>query len=185
MIVRRQHPVALTLTRNSAVMRLRRAIAEGASREVLASLDMHVARATARREAAIAGDLAPTLTFSPRPQRDRAESFPPFDGPVAILTDDRCGSSGEHALELLKQLPRSRTFGRSSAGALHFGQAGRLVLPHSKIIVTIATQYVRYDDGVFREKVGFAPDHLVSTGGDAMDAALAWLAGELPRKKVR
>jgi hypothetical protein len=43
-------------------------------------------------------------------------------------------------------------------------------------IVVVATQYVHYADGTFREKIGFEPDVRVERGEDALEVAIADLS---------
>ena len=110
--------------------------------------------------------------FKPGPASYLDGDFESFGGSLWVLTDRRCGSSCENAVQLLSVHPRVKVIGHPTAGAIHYGQAGSLILPHSRLVVTIATQRVDLADGQFYEKVGFQPDILVSTGEDALDIAL-------------
>ena len=57
-------------------------------------------------------------------------------------------------------------------GAVEFGDVGRVVLPNSKVSVSVSTMSVNFRDGRRVEKSGYAPDVRVSEGGDALAAAL-------------
>lgn len=103
------------------------------------------------------------------------ERFTPYEGRVILLVDRRCGSSCETGVEVLRQLPGAVVIGENTAGALHSGNAGRLLLPNSKLLVMIPMHYVRYEDGRFLERVGLAPDVRVPAGEDALESALAYL----------
>lgn len=106
------------------------------------------------------------------------ERFTPYEGRVVLLVDRRCGSSCETGVEVLRQLPGAVVIGENTAGALHSGNAGRLLLPNSKLLVMIPMHTVRYEDGRFLERVGLAPDVRVPAGEDALERALAYLRAQ-------
>jgi C-terminal processing protease CtpA/Prc len=126
----------------------------------------------------VAGRASDRLEFSPGPGAPLELTSSPHEGPVAVLVDAACGSSCENAVHLFRKVGAT-IVGENTAGAIHFGQAGRLVLPNSKTVIVVATQYVRYDDGSFLEKVGFSPDVPVAPETDAMDVALEWVTQAL------
>lgn len=174
-IVRSQQPVALTLVMNLMAFRMRPTVRAGEAppahlrrtREELAAL----------RDAVADGREDVVLSFSPGPDRPLPRDLTPPPGPALVLADAGCGSSCENAVHLLRQMPkRVIVVGENTMGAIHSGQAGRLVLPNSRIVVQIATQWVRYPNDVTYEKVGFAPDVPVAAGDDALEIALAWLS---------
>ncbi|NUM88996.1 MAG: hypothetical protein HUU37_07315, partial [Bdellovibrionales bacterium] len=93
----------------------------------------------------------------------------PYTGTIYVLQDSDCGSSCESLLEFLETNPRVVTVGENSAGSVHFGNVGMVVLPHSGIVVQIATDFWRYRDGRYVEKTGYAPHIRVPPGKDALD----------------
>lgn len=175
-ITRSQHPVALTLMANSMELAIRRAERQGQERPT------HLVEIRedflSQRDAAAAGEIPQVLEFDPSPP-EPLDAPHETRAPVVVLTDRRCGSSCENAVYLLRQLPDVTVIGQNTSGAIHTGQAGRLVLPNSKIIVVIATQFVRFADGRFLEKVGFEPDMRLESGQDALAVALEHLGRPL------
>ena len=107
-----------------------------------------------------------------------------FQGPVAILVDAACVSSCESSLEVLRQNPRAKVFGERTAGFLHFGNVGTMVLPRSGIVVHVPTKYDEYPGGKIYDKVGFEPDVAVPSGHDALDVAMAWEMSKCPQAKI-
>ena len=99
-----------------------------------------------------------------------------FKGEVFVLADSACASSCESSLEVIKRHPRARFVGQRTAGYIHFGNVGALVLPHSQIFVYIPTKYNEYADGAFYDKIGFEPDIKVQPGHDALDVVLSSLS---------
>lgn len=98
-----------------------------------------------------------------------------FEGDIYILTDRRCGSSCEHAVELLKFHPKSKTVGDNTAGLIHFGQMASVTLPDSGITINLSTQYFEgFEEGFFELK-GYEPDIRVPDGVDALDYLLKTL----------
>lgn len=106
-----------------------------------------------------------------------AEQGPPFDprrgftGPVYVLIDAECISSCEAILDFLELHPHVKAVGENTGGAIHFGNVGFLVLPRSKVLVKMASEYAKYRDGRFLEGVGHAPAIRVTPGEDAWAAA--------------
>ncbi len=95
--------------------------------------------------------------------------------PIFVLADRACGSSGESTLLALKQLKNVITIGQNTAGTLHFGNQGLLLLPHSRIRVSMSTKIIKLNDGSFIEKTGFPPDLLLPDGQDALDYVVSKL----------
>ncbi|NJL24411.1 MAG: hypothetical protein HC902_04070, partial [Calothrix sp. SM1_5_4] len=96
-----------------------------------------------------------------------------FSAKLYVLIDRGCGSACEITLQLLEALPGRVLVGENSRGAVEYGDRGRLLLPHSRVHVALATAAVRYRDGRAVEGRGYAPDLRVAKGGDALAAALA------------
>ena len=88
--------------------------------------------------------------------------------PVVILVDRDCGSSCELTVEALQGRPGILVVGQATAGAVHFREVGRVLLPHSHIVVNLGTKFVKYDDGRFIEKMGYKPDIELQNGQDAL-----------------
>lgn len=95
-----------------------------------------------------------------------------FEGDIYILTDRRCGSTCEHAVELLKFHPKAKTVGDYTAGLIHFGQMASVILPNSGITVNFSTQYFEGFKRGFFELKGYRPDIRVLDGVDALDYIL-------------
>lgn len=106
------------------------------------------------------------------PGQPMSEDEVAYEGHVYVLVDRKCGSSCETGLELFTQMPRTLVVGEHTSGILHTGNSGRLELPRSGVVVRIPTQYTRYADGRFLERVGFAPSVSVPAGEDALSIAL-------------
>lgn len=174
-IERVQTPLALRLVMNLLVVRARADLRR--TGETPKHFDAPLQELAELSQRVGAGVEPSVLSFEPGPVRDLKPAGTRFDGPVFLLADAGCGSSCENAVFLLRQLPNVTVVGESTAGAIHFGESGRLVLPNSKLVVTVATQAVLYDGGGWWEKLGFPPDVQVPPGSDALTVALAQLAG--------
>lgn len=172
---RRQTPEALTLLLNDL---------DRSARNAAGELEPHLRGTYAHLEAA---RLAALRSESPEYQVRETAPLPStpgphaFGGPVAVLVDAGCASSCESTLELLRRFPRARVFGERTGGYIHFGEVGTVTLTHSGIRLDLPTKYFEYPDGVFYDKVGFAPDVPVADGSDAYEFARSWLEGELTR----
>lgn len=136
-----------------------------------------------RLRAAQRGEEPRTVREPLGPQQPLPGEFAPYQGRVILLVDRRCGSSCETGLEVLRQIPGAVVMGENTAGALHSGNAGRLLLPHGKLLVTIPMHHTRYEDGSFYERVGLAPDVRVPPGEDALEHALAYLRRDAARSE--
>jgi hypothetical protein len=97
----------------------------------------------------------------------------PFAKPIYVLVDSECASSCESTVEFFENQANVRTVGENTAGSVHFGNVAHVVLPNSHIIVQIATDFWKYKDGRYIEKIGYRPKLSVAPGKNAMDAALA------------
>lgn len=94
-----------------------------------------------------------------------------FRGRVIFLVDRDCASACETTLQVFENLPGRILVGENTRGAVTFGEMGRVLLPNSKILVSLATMNAEFRDGRNVETVGYAPDRRVNKGGDALDAA--------------
>jgi len=102
---------------------------------------------------------------------------PRYPGRVILLTDALCASSCESLVEFFQELPNAITVGENTAGSVHFADVGILLLPNSQLMVQIPTDFWRYKDGRYLERVGYPPKINVAKGKNAMDTALR-LAGQ-------
>lgn len=91
-----------------------------------------------------------------------------YQGPIYLLADADCGSSGESTLDALMSHPNAKVVGENTAGLLHFGEVGTVLLPNSKIRVQMGTQFIRYKDNRIYEKTGIAPKIGLRPGTDAL-----------------
>ena len=146
-----------------------------ARRQVDDSAALEQAEVELRRDLAeaLAGRL-PSPVELPVSQAGVTETkYAPYEGRTFVLVDRACGSSCENAVDLWRRIPRVTSVGEHTAGAIHFGNAGRVRLPHSRIVVQLGTQCTRFGNGQFFEKIGFPPDVAVRAGKDALDVALS------------
>lgn len=95
-----------------------------------------------------------------------------FKEKIYVLIDRECISSCETTLQALESLPGRVLIGESTKGAVEFGEVGKVVLPHSRVVVSLSTMSVHFRDGRKIEKVGYKPDLQVPPGGNALDEAL-------------
>jgi C-terminal processing protease CtpA/Prc len=104
-----------------------------------------------------------------------------FGGPIAILVDAGCKSSCESSLVVLRGHPKARVFGERTGGFIHFGNLGRVTLPHSRVRVNIPTKYDEFPGGKLYDKIGFEPDVVLPPGSDEFAMALEWIAKNVSR----
>jgi hypothetical protein len=97
---------------------------------------------------------------------------PVFSAPLYILVDRRCASACENTLQFLEALPHRVLVGEHSSGTVMYGNVGRLILPRSRVIVSLATFAVEYRDRREVEKRGYAPDRAIPPGQDALQFLL-------------
>lgn len=117
----------------------------------------------------------------PFPIKPSSHSRETYDKPIAVLIDADCGSTGELLAIALKNSSNVTVFGENSAGFLHFGNPGLLVLPYSKIMVEIPTTFKNFRKIEWLEKVGITPDIAVPSGKDAIESAREILRTKNPR----
>lgn len=92
--------------------------------------------------------------------------------PIYLLIDGECASSGESTVDFFEYNPLVKRVGENTAGYIHFGNNGRVVLPNSGVAIQMAISFNRYRDGRFIEKIGIAPDIRVPAGKDALEYAV-------------
>lgn len=95
--------------------------------------------------------------------------------PVVILQDRACASSCESTIDFFEHIEGVTKIGENSAGQVHFGNLGFIVLPISTIQLNIPSTYNSYRDNRFIESIGIIPDIKVSEGRDAYDFALNFI----------
>lgn len=126
-----------------------------------------------KRELAIKGEVPKSEWRSLG--NDEAKPFDPQKAvkqPIYILLDADCVSSCESATDFFENNPNVTTVGENTAGFVHFGNAGTVILKNSGVELRIPISYNEYKDKRFIEKVGITPKIQVEPGGDALKAAL-------------
>ncbi len=103
-----------------------------------------------------------------------APAEPVWRAPVAVLVDQGTASAGEIVAQALKGTPGIRIFGRRTFGKAVIQTLHPLPGGYG---VRITTGRYRGRDGASLDKVGLQPDQVVPAGAEALDRALAWLAG--------
>lgn len=88
--------------------------------------------------------------------------------PIYVLQDGGTGSSGEGAIIDLLKYPYLTTVGLPTVGMIDFGNAGLVVLPHSKIQIHVSTKYKVYEKGLRFERKGIVPDWQLKPSQDAL-----------------
>lgn len=100
------------------------------------------------------------------------EKQAPINCPVALLTDDWTGSSGEAVLICFRGLPNTRTFGSPTAGYCSCNQP--FALPDgSQLVLTIGEDIARTGEAFCDDPI--APDMLTET---PFEDALEWLKNQ-------
>jgi hypothetical protein len=105
------------------------------------------------------------------PRNTILEPSKPYRGKLLILTDRECGSTCEATILLLKKIPTTKLVGENTSGTYGYGNAGRLVLLNSKIVIQIPTRAFVHTNDVYEEKRGIIPDIKISREA-ALKAAL-------------
>ena len=95
-----------------------------------------------------------------------------FRQKVVVIVDRLCASACETTLQVLETLPARVLVGENTMGAVQYGEVGRLVLPHSKVTVSLSTVTAHFRDGRRIERIGYAPAVRVAVGQDALVPAL-------------
>lgn len=95
-----------------------------------------------------------------------------YTKPIILLIDGGCASSCESIVEALEGHPTAESIGTNTGGFVHFGNMGIVILPASKIILQMATDFWSFKDGRFIENSGFSPKIQLQNGQDGMKEAL-------------
>lgn len=95
-----------------------------------------------------------------------------FKGKIFVLIDNNCFSSGESTANMFETLKNVKFVGQNTAGSVHFGNNGYVVLPNSSIIVQMGTSFNTFKDDRFIEKIGIKPDLYIENGKNALDEVL-------------
>jgi hypothetical protein len=95
-----------------------------------------------------------------------------YHGPIVLLQGSACRSACELFVKTMKMFPNTIGVGQSTSGILHFGNAGPLILPYSRIMVMIPTVYLELYDREFIEGRGVKPDVTLSLNKDAHKYAI-------------
>lgn len=122
---------------------------------------------------ALSGELPEEMVLAPK-GGDNSKTTK--DKNIFILADAECGSSCENGILHFRPYSGTRVIGENTAGRLHFGNIGIILLPKSRVSVQIASDFKRYDDGSFLELIGLTPDIKVEGGQDAIDIAIKLIA---------
>jgi len=88
--------------------------------------------------------------------------------PPALIDAD-CASSCESTTDAFENNTLVKTVGENTAGYVHFGNSGGVILKNSGIRLQVAISYNSYLDGRFIEKVGITPKIPVPAGSDAKE----------------
>ncbi|MCB9073797.1 MAG: hypothetical protein H6623_09255 [Bdellovibrionaceae bacterium] len=162
-------PESLQLFINLFTLMEQKALAEG--KEAPTYVHNLREKFTLEQDAVLDGQKAQEYTS----QKDYGEEFSFAKSqrkPIYILVDAGCASSCESTVDFFENNPLAVTVGEQTAGYVHFGNNGRLVLKNSGIQIQMAISYNAYRDGRFIEKKGIAPKISVPSGHDAFD--IAW-----------
>jgi len=90
-------------------------------------------------------------------------------GPIYLLIDNKCSSSGESSVDFFENIPRVTKVGQNTAGMVHFGNNGFVMLANSSLVIQLATSFNSYKDGRFIEKTGIKPDIYIESGKNALN----------------
>ncbi len=115
------------------------------------------------------GGLPEEKSFSFLEEEYSSVGEPGFKKPIYILMDGECASSCESTIDGFENQKNVTRVGEATAGFIHFGNAGNIVLPYSKIVVQIPIHYFEYGDKRFLERTGIQPDLKVPEGTDALE----------------
>ena len=92
-----------------------------------------------------------------------------YKRPVFFLANRQTGSAAEDFHLAIKKHPSTLIVGENTAGVTHFGNAGRLQLPHSRIVLELSTAFKKHDKGSFVELTGHEPHIYSPKGQDCLD----------------
>lgn len=114
----------------------------------------------------------PVERFDPQPSSSNQSAPLAFNRPIYALIDAGCMSACESMLEAIEKHPRVITVGENTAGSVHYGNMGFVILPNSRVLVQMATIFAKFSDGRYIEKIGYAPKIKITPGTDALRKAL-------------
>lgn len=126
---------------------------------------------------AIAGKLPPEKTEGNKVEQVTAitqastKNSKGYGKPIRIVFDGDCGSSCESTIDAFEFVPNLKKIGQNTAGFIHFGNIGFVVLPVSKIEIQTPTHYNEFYDGRFVERIGLKPDIYVPNNKNALNYA--------------
>lgn len=135
-------------------------------------LDIYIKENAKKMKKALAGEIEEFTTREIEKSDWKYDKSKGFQGPIYILQDKGCGSSGESTIDFFEFFPNVTKVGFNTAGMIHFGNIGIILLPHSGIQINIPTKANKYKDGRFIEFTGIKPDVLLEDGQDAYDYVL-------------
>ncbi|MDG0816495.1 S41 family peptidase [Bdellovibrio svalbardensis] len=127
---------------------------------------------------ALSGQLPPEYIRTDKGGGKRSDPVTGFKKPIYILMDRACSSSCEFTIAAFEWNKYVTKVGENTNGTFHFSNAGMVVLPNSKIKVSIPTQYSEYYDHRFIERIGLKPEIKVSEGDDAYEVTKKVLNGQ-------
>lgn len=179
-IIKSQTPATFAIGANSPKVRILRLKMK--SEPIPPYLEQRLQKDMEKFASALRGELPEEKSVPGRSGKefDRTKAY---TKPIVVLTDHGCASSCESTLETLLLHPQVVSIGENTAGYMHFGNVGLVVLPKSQIMVQMATDFWKYKDGRFLEGVGYNPKIQVQPGIDALKIAKDYLQKEL--KKLR
>jgi C-terminal processing protease CtpA/Prc len=138
-------------------------------------LDIYIKENAQTMKKAFAGKID---EFTTRPTEDTGWKYDKtkgHQGPIYILQDKECGSSGESTIDFFEYFPNVTKVGFNTAGMIHFGNIGIVVLPNSSIQLNMPTKANKYKDARFIEFTGIKPDILLEESQDAYQHVLGIL----------
>lgn len=139
-------------------------------------------RALAKYENAFRGEVPNLFTRTEFASMNAFEPGFKYRGPVRILIDRECASACESIVLALENLNNAKTVGERTRGAFHFTGVGTVLLPNSRVEVTIPTHFNELKDQRWIERVGIAPAMAVSPRQDAFAVAMESLKNDFLRK---
>lgn len=143
--------------------------------EMSLQIDKYLEENEKKLNQALAGEID---EFTTEPQHEsnwNYDNSKGFKGPIYILQDKECRSSGESSIDFFEYFPNVTRVGFNTVGMIHFGNVGLVVLPYSGLHLKMPTKANRYKDGRFIEFTGIKPDIFLEEGQDAYQYVLGVL----------
>ena len=163
---RRNTPEAITIFKN--LLHFWQKHAEKNS-SMLETIEKYISILEEKLQQALQGDLA---EFTEEYDQETDLTYNPhkgFQGKIYILQDKGCASSGENAILAFNFFPNVEKVGFNSQGLINFGDIGSLQLPHSKLILGIATFSTIFRGKKVEDFIGIKPDIILEDGQDAFE----------------